>query len=91
MVPKFKIVGERSTVKNYRPVSFLSVVNVFEKRANNRTADYLEKCSHFSDFQNGLKSSRSTVDLLTVASDRIVKALNRSEATGVVALDIQGF
>ena len=88
MVPKFKIVGERSTVKNYRPVSFLSVVNVFEKRANNRTADYLEKCSHFSDFQNGLKSSRSTVDLLTVASDRIVKALNRSEATGVVALDI---
>ena len=89
MVPKFKIVGERSTVKNYRPVSLLSVVsNVFEKLANNRTADYLEKCSHFSDFQNGLKSSRSTVDLLTVASDRIVKALNRSEATGVVALDI---
>ena len=89
MVPKFKIVGERSTVKNYRPVSLLSVVsNVFEKLANNRTADYLEKCSHFSDFQNGLRSSRSTVDLLTVASDRIVKALNRSEATGVVALDI---
>ena len=89
MVPKFKIVGERSTVKNYRPVSLLSVVsNVFEKLPNNRTADYLEKCSHFSDFQNGLKSSRSTVDLLTVASDRIVKALNRSEATGVVALDI---
>ena len=58
MVPKFKIVGERSTVKNYRPVSLLSVVsNVFEKLANNRTADYLEKCSHFSDFQNGLKSS----------------------------------
>ena len=31
MVPAFKNVGERSTAKNFRPVSFLSVVNkVFE-------------------------------------------------------------
>ena len=27
MVPVFKNVGERSTVKNYRPVSLLSVVS----------------------------------------------------------------
>ena len=27
VVPVFKNVGERSTAKNYRPVSFLSVVN----------------------------------------------------------------
>ena len=33
----FKNVGERSTAKNYRPVSLLSVVNkVFEKLVNNR-------------------------------------------------------
>ena len=35
MVPVFKIVGERSTAKNYCPVSLLSVVSkVFEKLVN---------------------------------------------------------
>ena len=36
-------------------------------------------------------SSRSTADLLTVVSDRIVRAFNKSGATRAVALDIQGF
>ena len=52
VVPVFKNVGERSTAKNYRPVSLLSVVSkVFEKLVNNRIVDHLEKCGHFSDFQ----------------------------------------
>ena len=42
VVPVFKNVGERSTVKNYHPVSLLSVVSkVFEKLVNNRTVDHL--------------------------------------------------
>ena len=46
----------------------------------------------FSDFQYGFRSSRSTADLLTVASDRIARAFKRSGATQVVALDIsKGF
>ena len=82
VVPVFKNVGERSTAKNYRPVSLLSVVSkVFEKLVNNRIVDHLEKCSLFSDFQYGFRSSRSTADLLTVVSDRIARAFNRSEAT----------
>ena len=45
MVPVFKNVGKRSTAKNYRPISLLSVVSkVFEKFVNNRIVDYLEKC-----------------------------------------------
>ena len=52
VVPVFKNVGERSTAKNYRPVSLLSVVSkVFEKLVNNRIVDHLEKCGLFSDFQ----------------------------------------
>ena len=36
VVPVFKNVGERSTAKNYRTVSLLSVVSkVFEKLVNN--------------------------------------------------------
>ena len=36
----------------------------------------------------GFRSSRSTADILTVASDRIARAFNKFGATGAVALDI---
>ena len=42
----------------------------------------------FPDCQYGFKSSRSTADLLTVVSDRIARAFNRSGTTRAVALDI---
>ena len=85
----FKNVGERSTAKNYHPVSLLSVVRkVFEKLVDNRIVDHLEKCDLFSDFQYGFRFSRLTADLLTVVSDRIAKAFKRSRATRAVALDI---
>ena len=81
--------GERSTAKNYRLVSLLSVVSkVFEKLVNNSIVDHLEKCGLFSDFQYGFRSCRSTADLLTVVSNRIARAFNRTEATRAVALDI---
>ena len=48
MVPVFNNVGERSTAKNYHPVSLLSVVSkVLEKLVNNRIVDHLEKCGFF--------------------------------------------
>ena len=48
VVPIFKNVGERSTAKNYPPVSLLSVVSkVFERLVNNRIVDHLEKCGFF--------------------------------------------
>ena len=89
VVPVFKNVGERSTAKKYCPVSLLSVVsNVFEKLVNNRIVGHLEKCGLFSYFQYGFRSSQSTADLLTVVSDRIAGAFNRSGTTRAVALDI---
>ena len=89
VVPVFKNVGERSTAKSYHPVSLLSVVcKVFEKLVNNRIVDHLEKCGLFSDFQYGFRSSRSTADFLTVVSDRIARAFNRSGATRAVAVNI---
>ena len=48
VAPVFKNVGERSTAKNYRPVSLLSVVSkVFEKLVNNKILDHPEKCGLF--------------------------------------------
>ena len=69
-------------------VFFLWLVKVFERLVNNRIADRLEKCGLFSDFQYGLRSSRSTADLLTVVSDRIARVFNRSGVSRAAALDI---
>ena len=85
----FKNIRERTTAENYHPVSLLSVFNkVFEKLLNNRLADHLEKCGLFSDFQHNFRSSWSTANLLTVASDWIVRAFSWSETTQAVAFDI---
>ena len=82
MVPVFKNAGERSTAKKHFSVHLLSVVSkVFEKLVNNRVAEHLEKCDLFSDYQYGFRYSRSTANLLTVVSDRLARAFNRSEAT----------
>ena len=62
------------------------VGKVFEKLVNNRIVDHLEKCGLFSNFQYGFRYSRSTADLLTVVSDRMATAFNRSGATRPVAL-----
>ena len=64
------------------------VSKVFEKLVNNKIVDHLETCDLFSGFQYGFRSSPSTADLLTVVSDRIARAFNKSGATRAVALDI---
>ena len=78
----------KTIARNYRPVSLLSMVSkICEKLVNNRTVDHLEKCGLFSDIQYGFRSSRSTADPLTVVSDRIARAFNKSGATRDVPLD----
>ena len=53
------------------------VSKLFEKLVNNRLTDKQEKCGLF-DFQYSFRSSQSTADLLTVASDKIDRTFNRS-------------
>ena len=89
VVPVFRNVAERSTAKNYRSISLLSVISkVLEELVNNRIADHLEKCGLFSDFQYSFRSSWSIADLLTVVSDGNARAFKSSGATRAVALDI---
>ena len=79
VIPVFKIVGERSTAENYRPVSLLSVVKeVFENLVNNRIVGHLGKYGLLSDFLCGVRSSRSTADLVTFVSDRVARTFNKS-------------
>ena len=88
VVPIYKNIGERSTAKNYRPVSLLSVVNkIFEKLVNNRIVHHLEKCGLLiSSMVLGILDQLQ--NLLTIVSNRIVRAFNRSMATQAVAPDI---
>ena len=80
---------QRSTAKNYWHVSLLSVLSkVFEKLVNNRIVDHLKKCGLFSNFQYRFRVFSINCYLLTVVSDRIARAFNRSGATRAVALDI---
>ena len=56
VVPIFSNVGERSTAKNYHPVSLFFVVSKAHKElANNRIINHLERCGLFSDFQYDLR------------------------------------
>ena len=64
------------------------VSKVFEKLVDNSIGDPLEKFDLFSDFQYSLRSPRLITDLLTVVSDRISRAFNRSGATRSVPPDI---
>ena len=89
VVPVLKNVMGKSIAKRYCPFSVLSVVNkIFETLVNNRIVDHLEKCDRYFDFQYGIRSSRSTADLMTVVSDRVAGAFNMSGAARAVALDI---
>ena len=84
----FMNVGERPTAKTTTLLLFFLWLVKSEKLANNRIVDHLKKYSLFSGFQYGLRPFRSTADLLTVLSDRISRAFNRSGATRAVALEI---
>ena len=64
------------------------VSKVFEKLESYRIVDQQAKCGLFSDFQYDFRSSRSTANLLAVASDRLGRAFNKYVAIRVVALDI---
>ena len=77
MVPIFKNVGERSTVKNYCSVSLFPWL-----------VKSLRNVAFFPDFQYGFRSSQSTANLLAVVFHRIARAFNRSDATWAVALHI---
>ena len=81
--------GKGLQLKTTALLIFFSVISkVFKKPVNDMIVDHVEKFSFFSDFQYDFRSFRSTADLLTVVSDRIARAFNRSGATRAVALDV---
>ena len=76
-------------MKNYSPISLFSVVRkISEKLLNERLVDHSETCNSFSNFQYAFRSLRLTVHLLTVVSDRIALAFDRSWTSEAVVRDV---
>ena len=89
VVPAFKNSGERSDPGNYRPISLLPTISkVFESLLNAALTDHFESLGLLSDKQYGFRSSRSTADLLTVITERLLRALDKCGEARIVALDI---
>ena len=88
VVPVFKNLGVMYNAKNDHPVSLSDVVKRFLKNFQIISLLITQRYVAFSHFQQSFRSSQSTVDLLTVVSDRIDRDFNSSGAPQARALDI---
>ena len=83
--------NSRSVLKNYRPVSLLSVISkVMEKIINTRLKNHLEKMNLLSVHQFGFRTGLGAADLLTVLNHEWQQTLNSGGAVRVLAVDIAG-
>ena len=78
-------------MKNYRPVSLLSVVSkVMEKVINTTLMNHLEKKRLLSQHQFGFRTGLSAADLLAHLSHQWLSCMNTGGAVRTVAVDIAG-
>ena len=56
-----------------------------DSNLNNRLVDHRKKRVLFSDFHYGFRFSQSTLDLLTVISDKLDRAFDRSRTRYITA------
>lgn len=83
--------NSKSSVKNYRPISLLSVVGkIFEKIIADEVSCFLDQNLLLSDKQFGFRKKRSTSDLLLQLSTSWQQSLDKGNYIYVIALDIAG-
>ena len=76
------------TVKDFRPVSILSVLSkVYEKVISTPEKNYIEKSAIYNPTPSGFRKGHSTATLLLKFRNDIRKALNRTEITISVLID----
>ena len=83
--------ASRSTIKNYRPVSLLSICSkVMEDIVNHQLVNYLEKYQLLSNRQFGFRRGLGTADLLTALQHQWVCTVGEGGCVQVLAVDIAG-
>ena len=85
-LPKSK---DKTNPTNYRPVSLLSVLSkLLEKHVHIYLNDYLEKRQLLHPFQSGFRRKYSSNTALARLTNSWLTAMNKSEVSGVVFLDL---
>ena len=83
--------GLRSEVKNYRPVTLLSVISkVMERIIADQIKEHLLNNKLLNNRQYGFLKGMSASDLLLILSHKWNKALDNNMETRAIALDIAG-
>jgi len=83
--------ASRSAMKNYRPVSLLSICSkVMESLINNQLVNYLERHNLLSPRQYGFRRGLGTADLLTALQHEWVTTVGQGGCVHVLAADIAG-
>ena len=73
--------------KDFRPISILPVLKIYEKVILHQLNDYIEKSSVYNSTQSGFRKVHSTQTLLLKFRDDIQKSLNRNEIMISVMID----
>lgn len=88
VIPLYKG-GDSQLMKNYRPVSVLSVFSkVFERLMYNRLMEYISNHNVLYNFQFGFRQDHSTEIALTVFIDKVMNALDNGQHVIGIFLDL---
>ena len=89
VIPIYKQKGEKSSYKNYRPISLLSCVGkLLEKCVQKHLVNFLNENNIITASQSGFTSGDSTTYQLLSISDDFLSALDRSTSTQAIFFDI---
>ena len=87
VIPIFKE-GSKTDVKNYRPISLLSIFSkIFEKVMHKRLVNFLNKNNSLCENQYGFRSGRSCEHALLNAKNTINDALNKKQIALLLLID----
>jgi hypothetical protein len=87
VTPLFKK-GDKSTHSNYRPVSLTSICSkVLEHIIHSHIMKHLDKHQILTDYQNGIRASRSCESQLLITINDIAKSMNAGEQMDAILLD----
>ena len=87
VIPIYKS-GDKSSVKNYRPISLLCTISkVLEKIIYNKIISFVSKS--LSPYQFGFRRQHSTLQQLLLFVNSICQSLNTKSQTDVVYLDFK--
>jgi hypothetical protein len=79
--------GDKSDVKNYRPISVTSQIGkVLEKHIRNKTVEYLTREKIIPDNQHGFRNGRSCTTMLTKTIESWTAAMDKKSGTHIHAV-----